>query len=114
MNIMQVLLQVLVAALAVIGFYAILHELFESILRPRQIVSAVVVRTMKDAADLDILLCEARRAPHRRRGEGVALIIHPALMDGRMGEGTHLYEEYEMLANRYGAEVSFLDSSPDV
>lgn len=106
METMRVLFQVLVAALTVIGFYGILHEVFEIVLRPRQIVSAVEVRTMKDAADLDILLCEALRAPHRRRGEGVVLVIHAELMDGRMGTGEQLKEEYRVLADRYGAAVS--------
>ena len=105
MDVWQVLAQVLVAALAVIGFYETLHGVFEAFLRPRQLVWAVEIRTMADAANLDILLCEARRSPYRRRGEGVVLVIHAELMDGRMGVGNRLHEEYEDLARRYDALV---------
>ena len=106
MDVKLVLFQVLVAALSVIGFYGILHGIFESVLRPRQIVSAVEVRSMRDAADLDILLCEARRSPNRRRGDRLMLVVHAELMDGRMGRDGRLNEEYRELADRYGAEVS--------
>ena len=105
MDVKETLLQVAIAALSVIGFYGIIHGILEAVLCPRQIVSAVEVRTMKDAADLDILLCEARRSPRRRRREGVVLVIHGELMDGRMGEGGILKEEYALLAARYEAEV---------
>ena len=99
------LVQVMIAALAVIGFYGILHEIFESVLRPRPLTTAVVIRDMEDAADLDILLCEARRSPHRRRGEGVVLVISSDLMDGHVGNDGMLKEEYALLAERYEAEV---------
>ena len=99
------LAQVTIAALAVIGFYGILHEIFESWLRPKPLTSAVVVRDMEDAADLDILLCEARRSPHRRRGEGVMLIISSELMEDLVGEDGMLKEEYALQIERYEAEV---------
>ena len=99
------LVQVFVAALAVIGFYGILHGLFESVLRPRALTSAVVIRDMEEAADLDILLCEARRSLFRRRGEGVVLVISADLMDGTMGKDGILNEDYALLVERYGAEV---------
>ena len=105
MDVMEAVVQVLVAALAVVGFYGLLHGMFEAVLRPRQITSAVVVRTMADAMNLDILLCEARRAPCRRRGKSVVLVVSAELMDGRVGEGTTLKEEYALLAERYGARV---------
>ena len=108
MDIRQTIAQVLVAALSVIGFYAILHAVFETALRPTQITSAVVVRNMKDAEDLDILLCEARRAPCGGGKRSLFLVISPELMDGRVGEAGKLKEEYAALAERYGAEICFL------
>jgi hypothetical protein len=36
----------------------------------------------------------------------VVLVISTELMDGRVGEGTTLKEEYALLAERYGARVS--------
>ena len=105
MDVVGTVAQVLLAILVVVGFYGFLHGIFEIFLRPRQITSAVVVATMTDAADLDILLCEAKRSPVRRRGGRVALVINAELMDGRMGEGTALKEEYALLAEKYEAEV---------
>ncbi|MBQ9151701.1 MAG: hypothetical protein IJX72_05575 [Clostridia bacterium] len=109
MDVKQTITQVLIAALSVIGFYGILHGIFESVLLPRQIASAVVIRTMTDAADLDILLCEARRAPHGGRKRTVLLVVSTELLDGRMGVGRELKEEYAILAERYGAEICVLE-----
>ena len=111
MDVRQTVTQVLIAALSVIGFYSILHTVFDSVLLPKQIVSAVLVRNMTDAAYLDILLCEARRAPHNRRRQGILLVISADLLDGRMGVGGRLKEEYIVLAERYGAEVCILEPS---
>ena len=108
MSVLETFAHVTIAALAVIGLYGILHGILESVLRPRQLTSAVVVRTMADAADLDILLCEAKRSPCRRRGRSVVLAINAELLDGRMGTVRALKEEYALLAERYGAEVSVL------
>jgi hypothetical protein len=36
----------------------------------------------------------------------VVLVVSAELMDGRVGEGTTLKEEYALLAERYGARVS--------
>ena len=106
MDVMATIAEVVVSALAVLGFYGILHGMFEAILRPRQLTTAVVVRTMADAVNMDILLCEARRSPCRKRGRAVVLVVSAELMDGRVGQGSALKEEYALLAERYGAEVS--------
>ena len=98
--------QVLLAVLVVVGFYGLLHGVLEVFLRPRQITSAVIVDAWMDPADLDILLCEAKRSPSRRRGRRVALVINAELMNGSMGEGTTLKEEYALSVEKYGAEVS--------
>ena len=105
MDVVETVAQVLLALLAVVGFYGFLHGILETFLRPKQLTAAVVVETMEDAADLDILLCEAKRSPSRRRGKRVELVIRGELMDGRMGEGITLKEEYALLAEKYGAEV---------
>jgi hypothetical protein len=106
MEMKQIISQVLIAALSVIGFYGILHAVFETVLRPGQITSAVVVRSMKDAEDLDILLCEARRAPCKGAKRRLFLIVSADLMEGLVGEAGKLKEEYAILADRYGAEVA--------
>ena len=106
MEIQQTMIQVLIAALSVIGFYGILHAVFETALRPKQITSAVVLRSMKDAEDLDILLCEARRAPCKGKKRRLFLIVSAELMEELVGEAGTLKEEYAVLAERYGAEVA--------
>ena len=106
MEVQQTMMQVLIAALSVIGFYGILHAVFETALRPKQITSAVVLRSMKDAEDLDILLCEARRAPCKGAQRRLFLIVSADLMEGLVGEAGKLKEEYAILAERYGAEVA--------
>lgn len=111
MDMKQTIAQVLIAALSVVGFYGVLHAVFETALRPKQITSAVIVRSMKDAEDLDILLCEARRAPCRGANRRLFLIISADLMDGPMGEAGQLKEEYAALAERYGAEVCVLSTT---
>ena len=104
MEIRECIFSVAVAALSVMGFYSILHGLFERFLLPRQLVSAVMIRKKTDPAELDILLCEALRAPHSRRGRPL-LLIDASLLNGEMGTGGRLAEEYEELVERYGAEV---------
>ena len=108
MDMKQAVTQVLIAALSVIGFYGILCAVFETALRPKQITTAVVVRSMKDAEDLDILLCEARRAPCKGARHRIFLIVSADLMEGQAG---NLKEEYAILAERYGAEVAVWPST---
>ena len=43
MDVKQTIIQVIIAALAVIGFYGILHAIFETALCPKQITAAVVL-----------------------------------------------------------------------
>ena len=111
MDMKQAVTQVLIAALSVIGFYGILCAVFETALRPKQITPAVVVRSMKDAEDLDILLCEARRAPCKGARRRLFLIVSADLMEGLVGEAGQLKEEYAILAERYGAEVAVWPST---
>ncbi len=111
MDVKQTITQVFIAALSVIGFYGILHAIFESVLIPKQIVSAVLIRNMTDVTDLDILLCEARRVPRGGRKRTVLLVVSAELLDGRMGVGRELKKEYAVLAERYGAEVCILEPS---
>ncbi len=103
MSIKETILQVTVAALAVIGFYGLLHGLFEAFLVPRQITAAVVLREAVPPEELDILLCEAYRAPFRRRRQGVVLVLPAELMtpdtDGELAEA------YAEVIQKYGVRV---------
>ncbi len=107
MDVKQTVAGVMVAALAVIGFFGILHVLLEVALRPKQITVAVVLQTRRDAEDLDILLCEARRSSCRGSGRRLLLVVSAELMDGTVGEAGKLNGAYAELVERYGAEVAF-------
>ena len=113
MDVVKTVAQVLLALLAVVGFYGFLHGVLETFLRPRQLTAAVMVDTAIDAAELDILLCEAKRSPSRRRGQRMALVISADLMSGPMGQGDRLKEEYALLVEKYGAEVCVRLPRPD-
>ena len=102
MSAKEILFDVLVAALSVIGFYGVLHGLFESLLVPRELATAVLLVGVVSPEELDILLCEARRAPFggKRR---VVLVVPVSLLDGVMGENGALTEAYAEVLERYGA-----------
>ncbi len=109
MSVIQIILQVLVAALAVIGAYAILRVATISAIASRQVTSAVVLREAVDEVTLDILLDEAMRAPGRRRGQRVALVIARPLLAGPMGKDNTLAPDYAAVAERYRAEILVAD-----
>ncbi len=104
MPVIQTLAEILVALLAVVGFYAILRLLAASLLCPRQVVVALLLEQAVDAETLDILLDEARRNPARRRGARVTVFVSRALLDGRMGEDGRLHATYADVLARYGAD----------
>lgn len=110
MDIKEILIQVAIAALSVIGLYGILHGFLEGFAVPRAIVTAVVIQSKTPPEELDMLLCEARRAPFGGRGRPILLVIHADLMDGDMGQGGVLFEEYATLAEEYGAQVCLMDT----
>ncbi len=107
MQIKETLLQVTVAALSVIGFYGILHALFEVLLTPRELGTAVILTRAISPAELDILLCEARRAL-LGRGKQVALVIPRHLWEGSMRD----CDEYAEVIGKYGVSVCLTDLSP--
>lgn len=114
MEIKETILQVLIAALSVIGFYGILHGLFESFLVPRQITSAVVILKAVTPEELDILLCEAHRAPFRRQRQGVVLVVSARLLEGCLGVDGVLREEYAEVAEKYGVRICLTDTDGNI
>ena len=101
MNTAETVLQVAVAALSVIGFYGILHALLEALLTPRELAAAVILTKYVPPEELDILLCEARRAPCGR-GKRVVLVIPPDQWESYMQESG----EYAGIIQKYGAAVA--------
>ena len=100
MSVKETVFQVAVAALAVIGLFGILHGLFESLLVPREMGTAVILTQKITPCELDILLCEVRRAPFGR-GRQVVLTIPAELLREGMGEEGRLTEEYAELVEKY-------------
>ena len=105
MDIKETILQVVAAAVAAIGFYGLLHGLFEALLAPRELAVAVILTEIIPPEALDILLCEARRTPVRR-GKRVVLVL-PASFRERGADDAELWGAYRELAEKYGASLSF-------
>ena len=101
MSIKETILQVAVAALAAVGFYGILHALLEALLTPRELAVAVILTKAISPEELDILLCEARRAPCGG-GKRVVLVLPPDLWETCIEE-TGAYIE---ILEKHGATVS--------
>ena len=107
MDIRETVFQIVIAALAVIGFYGILHGLFAVFLTPRELAVAVVVSRLLPPEELDILLCEARRTPCGR-GKRVVLVLSRRLWE----EGMKETEGYAEVMERYGATLCFMEDTP--
>ncbi len=113
MPILQIILEVLVAALAVIGAYGLLRETVLSAIASRQVTVALVLREPVDEVALDILLDEAMRHPRRRRGQRIALLVSRPLLCGPMGEDGVLAPAYREVVLRYRAEVFVAEPAGD-
>ena len=107
MEIRETIFEITIAALAVIGFYGVLHGLLAVFLTPRELAVAVVVTRPVPPEELDILLCEARRTPCGR-GKRVVLVLSRRLWEESMKDR----EDYAEVMERYGASLSFLEDTP--
>ena len=101
MSVKETLLQIIIAALSVIGCYGILHVLLETLLTPRELAAAIVLTRPLPPEELDILLCEAKRAPCGH-GKRVVLVLPLDLWETCMQEDG----EYRELTEKYGATLS--------
>ena len=106
MDVRETLFQVMIAALAVIGFYGVLHGLLAVFLTPRELAVAVVVTRPVPPEELDILLCEARRTPCGR-GKRVVLVLPHGLWEESMKDS----EDFAEVLARYSPTISFLEDT---
>ena len=106
MDIRETVFQILIAALAVIGFYGVLHGLLEVFLTPRELAVAVVVTRLLPFEELDILLCEARRTPCGR-GKRVVLVLPRRLWE----ENIKNSDDYAEVLARYSPTLCFLEDT---
>ena len=113
MEALQIIAEVFVAALAVIGAYGILRELLLATVASRQVTVAVVLWDAVDEVSLDILLDEAMRHPRRRRGQRTALVLSRHLLRGEMGEDGALFPAYAEIVDRYRVAVWVADPPAD-
>ena len=107
MSVKETVFQVAVAALSVIGLFGILHGLFESLLVPREMGTAVILTQKITPCELDILLCEAKRAPCGR-GKRVVVVLPLDLWEICMQEEGG----YAEIIEKYGAALSVTGGSP--
>ena len=106
MEIRETIFEITIAALAVIGFYGVLHGLLAVFLTPRELAVAVVVTRPVPPEELDILLCEARRTPCGR-GRRVVLVLSYKLWE----ESIKDREDYAEVMERYSPTISFLEDT---
>ena len=92
-------------AFSVFGFLCALRMLLECLVGGEPVTVAVEVREKKDADMLAMLLHQAVSA-FFIRGGGVrpVVLISRSLMDGEIGMGTTLFDEYWEVLERFGAE----------
>lgn len=105
MQIIVTVMEVVLAALAVVGLYSLLCELFERVLIPRdcRLTAAVFLYHREDVERLDILLAEARRHTARRRGMPPVLLIDTALLPQITDAHGEVLPELAEVIERYGA-----------
>lgn len=106
----MLLAEIAVALLAVIGFYCVVKIGLEWLFFPRNVLVAVEVNTREDADMLDVLLHEAGSASFRKCSRRTVVLIASELMDGTVGFGDALLEEYEELLYYYGADYYLVNS----
>ncbi len=112
--VIRTVLEITVAALAVIGVYFLLRELAAACFSSRHVTATLVLRRPVDEVGLDILLDEAMRHPMRRPGERVVLLLSADLLDGPMGEGKQLHPPLAVVAERYRARVMVAEEIPEI
>lgn len=104
----HIILEVSAALFAVFGFYCALRMVADLFWNPKQLCIAVTVRNKEDAEMLDVLLHEAYSA-FFRKGHRITVLLSNELMDGTVGEGEELFDQYSDLLELYGAECYLVD-----
>lgn len=95
--------------LAVFGFCCAVRLLSEWLFGSDRITVAIQIKDEKDADMLELLLHEARSAFFKKSALCPVVLVSVELMDGTLGVGEELYEEYAALLQHYGAECYLID-----
>ncbi len=99
---MYLLVQIIVSALAVLGFYFLLKVIVGRLFSGRFIAAAVIVERYEQLESLDIMISEASSAIVFAKGRRVAVIVPRDLLDGcSESERKRITET----ADDFGAEI---------
>ncbi len=108
MAVFAVIGQVVLSILAIFGLIFLFRAVFDWFFAPAAITVSVVIKSKKDADDLDILLREAEKSIFRRRGVSTVVLIPSAMLQGKIGKGGELYPSYRHVIEEYHAEICVL------
>jgi len=103
------IIEIGVAMLAVFGLCCALKMLLELLFSSDRISVAIEVMEARDARTMDLLLREAQTLSLGKGRARLVVLISSALMDGTVGLGDTLDEEYAALIDSYGAECYLID-----
>ena len=107
----RIVFDVVMAALAVFGFYCAIKTIGEWWLTPDGLCVAVSVCDEAAANRLDVLLHEAQRSLLRRGKMRIVVLFSADLMQGCAGYGEILRPDIEELVRRYGADCYVVEPS---
>lgn len=99
---MHISLQIIIAALSVIGFYFSLKTIASLIFTSRQVAAAVIIEEKIQLYDLDMLLQDASGALFPTRGRRIAVIVPPNVWNGCEESEKALFCE---MADCFGAKI---------
>lgn len=108
---MRTFCEVSAAALAVIGFYALLRAIGEIFLTSRPITAAVKVFSSEQLDALELLLGEADRHSIRTRGHRVVVLFSHGLFAESGAGGAALPGSVAELLDRFNADWYVVDPS---
>ena len=98
---MDILLQIIIAALSVTGFYFCLRTIASLIFTSRQIAAAVIIEEKIQLYELDMLLQDASGALFATRRRRIAVFVPPQIWNECEDSEKALFKE---LADCFGAE----------
>ncbi len=102
---MHVSLQIIIAALSVLGFYFSLKTVASLIFTSKQICAAVIIENKDQLSELDLLLCDASSALFSARRRRLAVIVPEKVR--KACEEKEICAALEIIEH-FGAEIYFI------
>ena len=104
---MHVSLQIIIAALSVLGFYFCLKTIASLIFTSKHIAAAVIIEAKEQLRDLDILIPEASGALFTARRRRLAVIVSKGIWNACNENEKHCAEE---IIDSFGAKLYFVST----